>query len=321
MKAMAAEREAMQRLDPWHGRCDLQFRAANGSTRHQGGCTAPFKLLRSERGDDGRCELPILHTAGGLVGGDQLSLDIKLEASSRGLITSVAAQKVYGSIGRSRLQPEGCSAQQHVCCSLASGSDLEWLPQELVLYADALFEQHLTVTLPMDASFVSAEIVRLGRTAAGETLQQGRWRSSLTIQRITSTSSTWELADRVELGGASLDSPHGLAGAPVFGTLIWAAPMAMSAETTATLLEGARADREGLTGTMRCGALGQGLIARYSGNSSRDARFWFSRIWERTRTLRGLTKPRIPRVWPLQEQPLRRQTSTMNPLETAAETH
>ena len=53
----------------------------------------------------------------------------------------------------------------------------EWLPQELVLYADALFEQELTVTLPQDASFLSAEIVRLGRTAAGETLQQGRWRS------------------------------------------------------------------------------------------------------------------------------------------------
>ena len=115
----------------------------------------------------------------------------------------MAAQKVYGSIGRSRLQPEGCFAHQQVRCSLASGSDFEWLPQELVLYADALFEQQLTVTLPEDASFLSAEIVRLGRTAAGETLQQGRWRSSLTIQRRAGNRSTWELADRVELGGAA----------------------------------------------------------------------------------------------------------------------
>ena len=107
----------------------------------------------------------------------------------------------------------------------------------------------------------------------------------------------------------------------MFGTLVWAAPMAMGAETTATLLEGARADREGLTGTMRCGTLNPGLIARYSGESRRDARFWFSRIWERTRTIRGLTRPRIPRVWPLQEQPLRRQTSTVNAFEAAAETH
>ena len=107
----------------------------------------------------------------------------------------------------------------------------------------------------------------------------------------------------------------------MFGTLVWAAPMAIDAETTATLLEGARADRKGLTGTMRCGALDQGLIARYSGTSSRDARFWFSRIWEHTRSLRGLTRPRIPRVWPLQEKPLRRQTFTVNAFETAAETH
>ena len=311
----------MQRLDPWHGRCDLQFDATNSSTKHQGGCTAPFKLLRSERGDDGRCELPVLHTAGGLVGGDQLSLDIKLEANSRGLITSVAAQKVYGSIGRSCLQPEGCFVHQQVHCALASGSDLEWLPQEMVLYAAALFEQQLTVTLPQDASFLSAEIVRLGRTAAGETLQQGCWRSNLTIQRVAASSTAWELADRVELGDASLNSPHGLGGAPVFGTLVWAAPMAMGAATTAALLEEARADREGLTGTMRCGALNQGLIARYSGDSSSDARFGLSRIWERTRTLRGLARPRIPRVWPLQEQPLRRQTSTVNALQAAAETH
>ena len=69
----------MQRLDPWHGRCELRFEhrqteRGDAGTVHQGGCSAPFKLLRAEQGKDGRCELPILHTAGGLVGGDQLSI-------------------------------------------------------------------------------------------------------------------------------------------------------------------------------------------------------------------------------------------------------
>ena len=97
----------MERLNPWHGTCRLQFSADTNITRHQGGCTAPFKLMRAERGDDGRCELPLLHSAGGLVGGDQLSVDLELGTDSRALITSVAAQKVYGSIGRSRLHPKG----------------------------------------------------------------------------------------------------------------------------------------------------------------------------------------------------------------------
>ena len=305
----------MQRPNPWHGHCHLQFQHHSDRTRHQGGCSAPFKLLRAEQGADGRCELPILHTAGGLVGGDQLSINLVLNANSRGLVTSVAAQKVYGSIGRSRLQPEGRWAQQRVICRLAHGSDLEWLPQELVLYADALYEQQLQVQLPGNASFLSAEIVRLGRTAAGETLAAGRWRSSLAIQRINDdphAPSRWELVDRLELGGGGLNDLHGLHGQPVFGSLVWAAPTPLAPARLAQLLSEARADREGLEGTMRCSALEQGLVARYAGPSSRDARFWFSRLWERTRRLRGLSQPQIPRVWPLQEKPLQRSMSTAN---------
>ena len=314
----------MQRLDPWHGHCQLQLARSGDRTRHQGGCSSPLKLLRAEDGDNGRCEVPILHTAGGLVGGDQLSINLELAPNSRGLITSVAAQKVYGSIGRSQLKPEGSWAQQTVTCQLSSGSDLEWLPQELVLYADALYEQQLTVQLPADASFLSAEIVRLGRTAAGEQLQQGRWRSGLSIQRLNNTTSepqSWELVDRLELAGKSLADLHGLHGQPVFGSLAWAAPMPMTAEILDDLLKGARQDREGLAGTMHCSALDQGFIARYAGPSSRDARFWFSRIWKRTRLLRNLNEPKIPRVWPLQELPLEQSAFTTNTAATTAATH
>ena len=319
----------MQRLDPWHGRCELRFEHrqtehGDAGTVHQGGCSAPFKLLRAEQGKNGRCELPILHTAGGLVGGDQLSIALDLNTNSRCLITSVAAQKVYGSIGRSRLHPEGQWARQQVHCKLANSSDLEWLPQELVLYANALFEQHLTVQLPDNASFLSAEIVRLGRTAAGETLQQGRWRSALSLCRRSvepDQASRWELVDRLDLGGDALNDQHGLNKRPVFGSLVWAAPMPLSGEALTQLLELVRSDREGLKGTMCCSALDQGLVARYAGPSSRDARFWFSRIWARTRALRALSTPQIPRVWPLQEQPLPPSSFKTNTSGPAARTH
>ena len=319
----------MQCLDPWHGRCELRFEhrqteRGDAGTVHQGGCSAPFKLLRAEQGNNGRCELPILHTAGGLVGGDQLSIALDLKANSRGLITSVAAQKVYGSIGRSRLYPEGQWARQQVHCKLAKSSDLEWLPQELVLYANALYEQHLTVQLPADASFLSAEIVRLGRTAAGETLQQGRWRSALSICRRSDKphqADRWEIVDRLDLGGDALNDQHGLNKQPVFGSLVWAAPMPLSGDALTQLLELVRSDRAGLEGTLRCSSLDQGLVARYAGPSSRDARFWFSRIWARTRALRALSSPQIPRVWPLQEQPLPTSSFIANTAWPAVGTH
>jgi urease accessory protein len=294
----------MHRLDPWHGTCNLQFFEGSRGSQHQGGCTSPLKLMRAERGENGRCELPLLHTAGGLVGGDQLSVNLDLKPSSRCLLTSVAAQKVYGSVGRSQLHPQGAWARQQVAAELDAGADLEWLPQELVLYANALFEQNLSVILPKNGSFLSAEIVRLGRTAANETLGHGCWRSGIQIQRQTSKGTCWELVDRLEISDEALKSVHGLNQQPVFGTLVWAAPFPLQTDLINTLLEDVRQDRNELEGTMHCGVLPQGLIARYSGHSSRDARFWFSRIWARTRQARDLAPPQIPRVWPLQEHPL-----------------
>jgi urease accessory protein len=284
---------------------------------------------------DGRCELPLLHTAGGLVGGDRLSVAVALAAGSRALITSVAAQKVYGSIGRSRRAPQGEWAVQELDFELAAGADLEWLPQELVLYADGLYEQRARVTLAPSASWLGAEVVRLGRTAAGEDLGAGRWRSLLEIRRLDDCSPTsaptlgapmgaastsqaesnddpakagqrgsWVLVDRLELGLESLHGEHGLAGQAVFGSLVWAAPANLPAPALATLLEQCHIDRQGLEGEMACGALEPGLVARYRGPSTTDARSWFTRIWCRIRAARDLAPPELPRVWPFQEEPL-----------------
>jgi urease accessory protein len=294
---------------PWHGTAVLRFQRspqgeAGAPTTHQGRTTAPLKVLRAQLRADGRCELPILHTAGGLVGGDRLSIGATLEPGSRALLTSVAAQKVYGTVGRTRRAPAGEWACQELSFRLAEGADLEWLPQELVLFGDGLFEQRAEVELAAGASWLGAEVVRLGRTACGEGLGEGRWRSRLEIRRACGPSSRWELVDRLELGGEALHDLHGMAGEPVFGSLVWAAPAPLRGPQLATLLQACRSDREGLEGEMACGALEQGLVARYRGPSSTAARHWFTRIWARIRRERQLSAPELPRVWPFQEDPL-----------------
>ena len=300
----AADQAAAPASGAWHGRASLRFsRSGDGLSRHQGSASAPLKIQRGFHRADGRCELPLLHTAGGLVGGDRLSITVQLEPSSRALLTSVAAQKVYGSIGRSRLRPEGAWALQNLAFELQEGADLEWLPQELVLYADGLYEQRTRVTLAPGAGWLGAELVRLGRTAAGENLGAGRWRSLLEIRRRDPDGDRWELVDRLELGGSALVESHGLAGEPVFGSLVWAAPRKLVGPELAELLEACRSDRAGLEGTMACGALEQGLVARYRGPSSMAARSWFTRLWARIRAAQGLAAPELPRVWPFQEAP------------------
>ena len=294
----------------WHGAAELEFTARQGSTGeppvtvHQGWATSPLKLQRAYPQADGRCELPLLHTAGGLVGGDQLTLRAHLAPGSQALLTSVAAQKVYGTVGRSRLVPQGQWARQSLHFSLEAGSDLEWLPQELVLFAGGLLEQNLTVELAAGASWLGMDVVRLGRSAAGETLGQGCWRSRLQVCRRGPEGRRWELVDPLEISGASLAAEHGMAGQPVLGSLVWAAPQPLGAAALAQLLADCRSDRHGLEGDLACGALDQGLIARYRGPSSQAARFWFTRVWARIRAARGLSAPELPRVWPFQEQPL-----------------
>ena len=288
-------------MDGWCATARLRFRpdGADGATTLQGGATAPLRLQRSQSGADGRCRLPLLHTAGGLVGGDALTITADLAAGSRALLTSVAAQKVYGSRGRSRLQPDGRWTQLALDVQLGPGADLEWLPQETVVFAGGLLEQVQRLQLAADASWLGIDVVRLGRTARGETLGSGCWRNRLELRR----GERLELVERLQLDGDSLDDEHGLAGQPVFATLVWAAPAPLPADSLQPLLEEGRRGAGNLQGQGALGALEQGLIARYRGPSSQEARRWFRQLWALSRRLRGLAAPEPLREWPLQEEP------------------
>ena len=290
-------------VDPWHGRLWLRLQPGPSGTRHQGTATAPLRLQRGFPQADGRLELPILHTAGGLVGGDRLSLEISLVAGSRGLLTSVAAQKIYGTVGRCQQQPQGRWCRQELQFSLGEGADLEWLPQELVLYADGLYEQTARVELAEGASWLGVELVRLGRTAAGEGLGHGRWRSALEVVRQQPQGRRWELVDRLELSAEGHEADHGMGAQPVFGSLVWVAPQPLRPERREQLLSEARRCRGDLSGAMACGSLECGLVGRYRGDSSAAARAWFCRLWALIRREQGLAPPQLPRCWPFQETP------------------
>ena len=207
----------------WHGTCDLRlYKKPKSNNRdivktiHQAKCTAPLKLMRVFNDKkDGRCEIPILHSAGGIVGGDQLTININAEEDSRAICSSVAAQKVYGSRGRSKLNPQGRWANQKCFFQIKKNADFEWIPQELIIYQGGLFEQNMTVNLDMTSSFLCVDLVRLGRTAAGEELGSGVWRSSLEIFRKNLQGKRYEYSDRLELSGEALKSIHGLAQKPV----------------------------------------------------------------------------------------------------------
>ena len=294
----------MSKKDSWVGKCDLCFerrRSNEKLTIQHGSFNAPFKLMKTTNNVDGRCEVPLLHTAGGLIGGDELKLNVKLRPESTGLITTVAAQKVYGTVGRSNRHPEGLWAKQFCNFHIDEHADLEWIPQELIIFEGGLYEQNMQVRLNPKASFLSTEIVRLGRTSAGETLGNGCWRSKVEVSRNSGNSMNWEFIDQLEFQGDSLVSENGLDNKPVLGSLLWIAPDNLSDIKIEQLIKVCRSIKQGLEGTMTCSSINKGLSARYLGKSTQEARLCFLRIWSHIRETNNLSSPKNLRVWPLQE--------------------
>jgi urease accessory protein len=120
----------------------------------------------------GELEAVILNTAGGIAGGDQLTLSIAVEDGARLTVTTAAAEKVYRSIGP--------AATIDVELKIGAGGLLRWLPQEMIVFNHARIRRSIDIDLAENATLVLAESVFFGRSAMGETVDVGaffdRWR-------------------------------------------------------------------------------------------------------------------------------------------------
>jgi urease accessory protein len=123
----------------------------------------------------GACEAVLLNTGGGMAGGDRMSIEVELAGGAQAVVTTQAAEKVYRS--------EDADTEVTVDLRLAAGSRLEWLPQEQILFDGARFRRTLAVEIATGATLTLCESVVFGRTARGETLQEGLFRDRWRIRR------------------------------------------------------------------------------------------------------------------------------------------
>jgi len=278
----------------WQGHLQLTYRHNQGKTQaiqHQG--TAPLKVQRSfYPEDEAICHNTILHTAGGIVGGDRLGIDIDLQPESRAVITTAAAGKIYGT--------NGSLASQHIVQNIGDNACLEWVPQETIIFNHAIFDQHLRVNLAPTGSWLGWEINRFGRTARGERFTDGEWRSATEVYR--QGKPIW--IDRQMLNGDEMvDSPHSLARHPIVGSLAWIGSGVFDLSTAtfhdpskdlvieARSLFGGEPSKIGVT------RLTEGLLCRYRGGSTAEVRQWFTAVWHLIRHSFLQSPPIHLRVW------------------------
>lgn len=210
------------------------------------------------------CQTVILHTAGGMVGGDRLSQSITLGEQTQALVTTAAAGKIY--------RTNGLPATQHTQIHITAQAHLDWMPQENIVFNQALYQQNLRVELDPGGSILLWDITRFGRSARGERFTTGEWRSHTEV---------WQQGrplwiDRQYLVGdeSIIRSHHGLANQPVIGTLVWLG-QPISKDFMGHLYQQQQIP-EHLGGTSR---LTQGLVCRYRGDSTAQVRDWFSQVW------------------------------------------
>ena len=227
------------------------------------------------------CHAIVVHPPGGIAGGDELSLRVRTERGAAVLLTTPGAAKWYRSAGPWAKQAAEFEVQ----------GILEWLPQETIVFDGALAETAYDVRLGAQAGIIGWDIVCLGRAGSGERFARGSLRSSIRIRRCDRL--LWLERGRIDGGGALLDSPAGLAGATVHGTL-FASFLHFDKKHLENLRE--------LQPTIGSGAvtlLPGILLARYLGDSSEAARRYFTSLWRILRpalTGRDATEPRIWRT-------------------------
>ena len=249
----------------WRAALALDFelrgrRSVLSERRHDGPLVVQTPLY--PEGDD-VCHAIVVHPPGGIAGGDELQLTVRAKAGARALLTTPGAGKWY--------RTAGPWANQRITLEAGAGAVLEWLPQETIVFEGAAAELESDIRLAPDARFIGWEILRLGRTASGERFTRAQLRTRTVVRRDGRIA--WLERARLEGGSDLLDSPLGLAGEPVFGTMIASGP-----DVAAGLVAACRALHPH-TGAGAVTCLPGVLVARYLGASSEAAREYFARLW------------------------------------------
>lgn len=120
------------------------------------------------------CHAVIIHPPGGVVGGDELKIDVRIDDGAHALLSTPGAAKWYRSNGK--------VSRQRLEISVGKEASVEWLPQETILFndADVVLDNH--IHLKAGASYLGCDILCFGRTASGERFVKGRVRQRLNIR-------------------------------------------------------------------------------------------------------------------------------------------
>ncbi len=264
----------------WHAKLELGYGRDGDCTRpllrrHQG----PLRVQKHLYAEGPEvCQHIIVHPPGGIAGGDRLEISATVGDNAWAQLTSPGAAKWYSASG---------PAFQQIQLKVAPGATLEWLPQETIVYSGARAELSTEIELQGDARLCYWDMIALGRPASGERFDQGHFQSHLAIRHDGQL--LWHERQRIQGDDGLLDASIGLAGHPVFATLL------ISGEIDSELLERCRTIPNRVRGDLS--QLPGLLVARCLASEALHARAWLIELWRLLRPELLGREAVTPRIW------------------------
>ena len=243
--------KAQTRLQRATGRAHVGLVMRGGASRladlHQSGSAKAF--LPQVHGPVP--EVVFLNTSGGLTGGDRLTFSVALGDGAQAVATTQTAERAYAS--------SGGRAVMDVVLTLGAGAQLDWLPQETILFDRSTLARRTRADLGPEAHLILSETVVLGRAAMGETVRELEFSDWRDVRR----QGRPVLVEPLRITAATLAAgPAGLNGARALATVALVAPGAEDAlaAVRACLPEGIEAAASGWDGKLIVRLLGPDLF-------------------------------------------------------------
>jgi urease accessory protein len=246
---------------------------------------APLRVLFPTDGERGVTTAVLVNTSGGLVGGDRLEAGVTADDGAAVLVTSQAAEKVYRSVGP--------CCRVDVALTAASGSWLEWLPHETILFEGARLDRTTRIDHAPGAQVLAGEMLVFGRRARLEMLTRGRFRDAWEVRREGRLVWADALAATGDLA-AVLATPACLAGAAAVATALYLGDSMKRAVDLARDLTAAIVASDMATGVTCVAGV---LVCRWLGRDARALRDAFGAFWAAFRHRLGGLPSALPRVW------------------------
>lgn len=285
-------------LEPgWSARLNLRFEAREvlGSTRtvmternHFG----PLRILKPlyPEGHD-ICHGVIVHPPGGIVAGDSLAIDVRVDQGANAVITTPGAQKWYRSTGK--------QASAVTRLQVADNASLEWMPQETIVFDGTSAQQSLEITLALEARLFGWEMLCLGRTTRGERFTTGAFRQRIRLVRTDANARRgapmWRESMVLVGDDPLLRSALGMRGLPVIATA-WIAFLP-EAQDSATLLGEIRAALNDAPLAVASSPEPGLIVVKAIGNAPETVRNVLIAVWSKIRLQVFGRKPELPRIW------------------------